>query len=125
MSDRPIRLVLDTSAVLAFAGESLHVGETISQVDENGAKFGLPIVCLAAAHKADGRMLQMLAAHEACELLTVDVHEWRQWGAMADVLGRVDAAAALLAASSHDCDVLTGEPDLYRVLGDDPPIVSI
>jgi hypothetical protein len=123
--DRPIRLVLDTSAILAFAGESLHVGETISQVDENGAAFGLPIVCLAAAHKADGRMLQMLTSHQACELLTVEVDEWRQWAAMTDVLGRLDVAAALLAASSVDCDVLTGEPDLYGVLGDDPPIIGI
>jgi hypothetical protein len=24
-----------------------------------------------------------------------------------------------------DCDVLTGEPDVYHVLGDDPPIIGI
>ncbi len=125
MSARPVRLVLDTSAILAFAGESLHVGETISQVDENGAAFGLPVACLATAHKADERMLQLLTSRHTCELLTVDVDEWRQWAAMCDVLGRLDAAAALLAASNFDCDVLTAEPDLYRALGDDPPIIAI
>jgi hypothetical protein len=43
---------------------------------------------------------------------------------MTEALGRLDAAAALLAASAFDCDVLTSEPDLYRALGDDPPIIS-
>jgi hypothetical protein len=125
VSDRPVRLVLDTSAILAFARGSIDVGETISQVEENAAAFGIPIVCLAAAHGADVRMMQMLVSHGACALLGVEPYEWRQWVAMADVLGRVDAGAALLAASAFDCEVLTGEPDLYRVLGDDPPIVGI
>jgi hypothetical protein len=110
VTDRPIRLVLDTSAILAFA---------------DGAVFGLPIACLAAAHWADAGMLRMLTSHKVCELLTVDVDEWQQWAAMSDVLGRLDAAAALLAASNFDCDVLTGEPDAYRALGDDPPIVGV
>jgi hypothetical protein len=125
VTERPIRLVLDTSAILAFASESLHVGETISQVDENGAAFGIPIACLAAAHKADAQMLHLLTSHAVCELLTVEVDEWRRWTAMSDVLGRLDVAAALLAASDLDCDVLTGEPGAYGVLGDDPPIVGI
>ncbi len=125
MTGRRVRLVLDTSAILAFAEESLHVGETITQVDENEAAFGLPIACLASAHKAEIQMLRMLTNHDACELLTVDVDEWQQWSAMSDVLGRLDAAAALLAASAFDCDVLTSEPDLYRVLGDDPPIITV
>jgi hypothetical protein len=44
---------------------------------------------------------------------------------MREVLGRIDAAAALLAASDNDCDILTGEPEVYRVLGDDPPVIPI
>jgi hypothetical protein len=125
VSARPVRLVPDTSAILAFANGSIHVGETISQVDENGAAFGVPIACLATAHKADERMLHLLTSHRACELLTVGVDEWRQWAVMCEVLGRLDAAAALLAASTFDCDVLTAEPDTYRALGDDPPIIAI
>jgi hypothetical protein len=125
VTDRPIRLILDTSAILAFADGSIHVGETLSEVEANGAAFGLPIACLAAAHQAAAGMLRMLTSHKVCELLTVDVDEWQQWAAMSDVLGRLDAAAALLAASNFDCDVLTGEPDAYRALGDDPPIVGV
>lgn len=125
MTGRPVRLVFDTSAIVAFAAGSLHVGETITQVEENGASFGLPIACLAAAHAADAQMVQMLIAHEAAALVTVDIEAWRPWAAMTELLGRLDAAAALLAASDFDCDVLTSEPDLYRSLGDDPPIVGV
>jgi hypothetical protein len=125
VNDRPIRLVLDTSAILAFTGGSIHVGETLSEVEANEAAFGLPIACLAAAHRADVGMLRMLTNHKVSELLTVDVDDWQQWAAMSDVLGRLDVAAALLAASDFDCDVLTAEPDTYRVLGDDPPIVAV
>ena len=125
MIGRPIRLVLDTSAILAFAKGSLHVGETLSEVADNGAAFGLPIACLAAAHSADHSMLSMLTGHPVGVLLTVKVDEWRPWAAMCGLLGRLDAAAALLAASYADCDVLTGEPALYRGLGDDPPIIGV
>jgi hypothetical protein len=125
VSERPVRLVLDTSAILSYAkAETLHVGETITQVEENGAAFGVPIACLAMAGGADATLLHMLTTHPACELLTVEVEEWRQWAAMTDVLGRLDAAAALVAASYFDCDVLTCDLGLYRVLGDDPPIVA-
>ena len=100
MSERPVRLVLDTSAILSYAkAETLHVGETITQVDETGAAFGGPIACLASAGGADATLLHMLTTHPVCELLTVEVEEWRQWAAMTDVLGRLDAAAALVAAS--------------------------
>jgi hypothetical protein len=125
VNDRPVRLVLDTSAILSFAkAEPLHVGETLAQVDENGAAFGLPIASLAAAHLADPRMVLVLTGHHASELLAVDVDKWRQWSAMTSVLGRLDAAAALVAASSFDCDVLTCEPEIYRALGDDPPVIG-
>ena len=48
---------------------------------------------------------------------------WRQLAAMTDVLGRFQAAAALLIASIHRCHIFTGRPDWYAALGDDPPIV--
>jgi hypothetical protein len=42
---------------------------------------------------------------------------------MADVLGTEHAAAALLLATIHRCNILTSDVDRYAVLGDDPPIV--
>ena len=47
--DRPIKLVLDTSAILAFTRGSVHVGEPISEVADEGGVSGLPTLCLAAA----------------------------------------------------------------------------
>jgi hypothetical protein len=41
------------------------------------------------------------------------------------LVGRLDAAEALLAALDRECHVLTGEPALYSGLGDDPPIIAI
>lgn len=46
---RPIHLVLDTSAVVAYANGSEHVGEPLTQVAENGAAFTAPLTALAAA----------------------------------------------------------------------------
>ena len=41
------------------------------------------------------------------------------------LVGRLDAAEALLAALDFDRHVLTGEPGIYSALGDDPPIIAI
>jgi hypothetical protein len=41
------------------------------------------------------------------------------------LVGRLDAAEALLAALDFDGDVLTAEPGLYASLGDDPPVIAI
>jgi len=126
VTDRGIGLVLDTSAVMAFGKGSIHVGETIAEVDANGDAFGVPLACLAEASTTTTmEWLELLARHPACSLLVVEVGEWRQLAAMRGVAGRGDAAAALLAANNHDCYVLTGEPDLYAELGDDPPVIVI
>ena len=42
-----IKLVLDTSAVLAYASHSINVGEVISEVVDEGAQVGASVVCLA------------------------------------------------------------------------------
>jgi hypothetical protein len=54
--------------------------------------------------------------------------EWTRWGPLAATLtlvGRLDAAEALLVALDFDCDVLTSEPELYAALGDDSPIITV
>lgn len=44
---RPLHLVLDTSAVTAYADGSEHVGEPLTMVAENGAAFTVPLTVLA------------------------------------------------------------------------------
>jgi hypothetical protein len=51
VSTRQIRLILDTSAVVAFGQESIDVGEPIAEVGDGGYAFGLPVVCLVEARR--------------------------------------------------------------------------
>ena len=123
---RPIHLVLDTSAVIAYARGSEHVGETLTQVLENDAAFTAPMTALAvAATHADPALVDLLTKHEAFQPVEL---EWTRWPALAatiGLLGRSDAAEALLVALDFDGHVLSAEPELYASLGDDPPIIRI
>lgn len=49
MSDEAIRVVLDASAVLAYAKGSIGVGEVIVELDEEAGLFAVPAVCLIGA----------------------------------------------------------------------------
>src|SRR5262249_17096988 len=123
---RSIHLVLDTSAVVAYAMGSEHVGEPLTQVAENGAAFVVPLTALApgAAH-VERKWVELLTKHPAFEPVET---EWTRWPALAATFGlvdRLDAAEALLLALDYDCDVLTAEPSIYTVLGDDPPVIAI
>ena len=46
MSDRPVRVLLDASAIIAFTRESIDVGEVIAEVDDENAAVGLPVLSL-------------------------------------------------------------------------------
>jgi hypothetical protein len=61
---RPIRLILDTSAVRAYP--TVDVGEPISEINDEGAGFGVPVTVLAAA-TAVGNVdsIDLLTKHEA------------------------------------------------------------
>ena len=57
MSDRPARLVLDTSAIAAWTRGSVSVGELLAEIDlEQGAVI-VPMPCLveAASQLVDGK----------------------------------------------------------------------
>jgi hypothetical protein len=45
-----IRAVLETSALLSYAGGQVHVGELLVDIADEGAHMGLPAVALLAAH---------------------------------------------------------------------------
>jgi hypothetical protein len=125
MTGRPVHLILDTSAIAAYAA-SVDVGETINEVCENGASFALPVACLAEATRfLSIDVLDLLADNDAAVLVGLASDAWRPLAAMRMVLSRLDAAAAFAAAEAHDCDILTAEPQLYAPLGDDPPVIPI
>jgi hypothetical protein len=125
VSQRAIRLVLDTSAVLAY-GRGDAVGETLREVFLNGSAFTVPVGCLAAVgRKVEPHMVELLLNHAAFEPWSVPLVKWRVASAAFDTLGSLDLAEALTAAILLDCDILTGDPGSYAVLGDEAPIIAL
>jgi hypothetical protein len=116
-----IRVILDTSAILAFTRGSSQVGDAVAEVDDDGGLIGLPISCLVEARwrRGDLERLSRLVHHRATELITAP-EDWAALAAALEVAGRQDAAAALLAAVQAGCDVLTTNPRLYSALSGAP-----
>jgi hypothetical protein len=119
--DRPVRLILDTSAIVAFTRASIHVGELLAEVDEESGVVALPLPCLVeAVHAvADTDRLHLLLAHRAAVVLADDVASWQALATTYDIVGRPDAAAAALAAIDYSVAVLTRQPGLYAGLDAD------
>jgi hypothetical protein len=124
---RPIRVVLDTSAIIEFTRQSIHVGELIAEVDDEQCAVALSVLSLAEAlHSvADPDRLDLLVDHHATILLSADVADWRALAATYDIVGRLDAAAAALAAIDYNCAVLTRQTSLYAGLDGGGLIIPI
>jgi hypothetical protein len=127
VSDRPLRVILDTSAILRYArggDAAIHVGEIVSEIDDEGCAVGLPTLCMTAAWRAGGDSLHealvLLFNHDASRVVAPST-DWRALAAIEDVVGRTDAAAAVLLAIDHGVALLSAEPDVYT--GFDPYLV--
>ncbi len=121
------RLVLDATAVAAYAAESIHVGEVLAEAgdeyrpsDPDDGGTG-PLVCvpvaaviaavLAGADHDRVAVLLGLPHVSAAALLPGD---WRRIANGADLLGSLDrACAALDQATGRAGMILTAEPDVY------------
>lgn len=128
MSDRPIRVILDASAIIAFTrGTSVDVGEILAEVNDEDAAAGLPVLCLVEASRAvpDIDLLELLVNHRATAIVALAADSWRALAATCDSVGRLDAASAVLNAIDLDCLVLTAQPGLYAGLADGGPIIPI
>jgi hypothetical protein len=116
-------LVLDTSAITAFAAGSIDVGEPIAEVHSDGGRVVVPVVCLIeAARQVGDDMPGLLVDHPACEVEPLTEELWAAVTAGARILGRLDLAVALLAATSGNGYVLTSEPESYGEIGEDSVI---
>ena len=126
MSDaahRPVSLILDTSAVLAFAAGSMHVHEPIIVADEAREDVGVPVTCLLEAVRRDPRAdLHQLLHHRQIVVIVPDPADddlLMDWTLYYD--GREDCAAAAVASYRRgQCCVLTAEPDAYAIGGHRP-----
>jgi hypothetical protein len=79
----------------------------------------------SAAVRVDRSLVELLTKHPAFAPADLAWTRWAPLAATLGLLGRLDAAEALLLALDFDCDVLTAEPAIYSALGDDPPIIAI
>lgn len=121
-----VRLVLDLSALRAYTAGSVHVGEPIHEVVEDDEQFGVPlpvaVEALAGATGKDLALLHRLLALDACAVLPAlagDLLELVYWRR---ITGRLDLAAAAVAALAHDASVLTAEAARY---GSDVPVIDL
>jgi hypothetical protein len=118
VTDLPLRAVLDTSAILAYAAGSIHVGETIGEIADEGAGFAIPVVCLLSAADrvaADQQpMLDALANHPTGIVLPLAPAGWRRVAAASSPLGDLSRACAALPVVSGEAGyVMTAEPEAY------------
>lgn len=116
----PFRIVLDTSAVVAYTRGSIAVGEILSEItDEHGVAL-VPLPCLVeAAHTVDDlARLDLLVGHPAVAVYPGEADQWRALAAMYAIVGRQDAAMAALLALDAEVSVLTRRPGLYAGVDD-------
>jgi hypothetical protein len=118
-----ISLVLDTSAVLAYAAGSMHVHEPLLLAGEAGEDVAVPVLCLIEAVRRDpaADLRDLLHAEQVVTVMPdrhTDADLLADWTIFLD--GREDAAAAAVITYRHAAGLLTGEPDLYSIGGHRP-----
>lgn len=120
---RSIALVLDTTAILAYAAGSMHVHEPVLLAGEARQDVALPVHCLIEAVRRDPAidLRELLHLDQAVTVMPdrrVDVDLFADWTIYLD--GREDAAAAAALTYRYQAGLLTGEPDLYAIGGERP-----
>lgn len=123
--DRPVRLLLDRSALLAYVAGSVHVGEPLHEVIEDRNRFGVTAVTVAETlavidDAKDRAALRRLVTLDACAVLPTEGHSWHELSYWRTYTGRVDLATTVMASLEHDAAILTRE-DRYG--HDDLPII--
>ena len=131
MKDPHIRLILDTSAVLAYAAGSIDLGETIAEVVDEGGRFGASAVCLAEAVRLvdndQGLGVPLLSQHPRFVPLSALAEDWDRVGYWARELGQVDKATTVVEVLDRpDGCLVTAEPGPYDIKAlDDLPIIGV
>jgi hypothetical protein len=117
----PIRIVLDSTAIVAFAHGSDDVGEVIRELADEGNHFAVPSVCLieAALHLEPSLwpVAAVLLAHPRAVRLE-SPPDWRDVAAVAKDLGSQTRAVPLWWADAYDGYVLSAEPDRFGLYAD-------
>ncbi|WFE25914.1 hypothetical protein O7623_21455 [Solwaraspora sp. WMMD791] len=124
--ERPVRLVLDRSALLAYVSGSVHVAEPIYEVTQDRVRFGVTAVSVAetlamVGDSKDRQLLHRLLNLAACAVLDTTGWTWQELSYWRGVTGRVDLASTVMACLEHRAPILTGESRY----GDDLPVTYL
>jgi hypothetical protein len=124
--ERPIRLVFDTSAILAYTESSIHAGEPLAEVADEGGAVGLPVLCLVEANwaVADLDRLRLLLKHEATTVLPAS-DDVQDLAAIQHSVGALDSTSAMKCAIDEDCCVLSARVGMYAGLPNGGPVIPI
>lgn len=115
MTTRPIRLVFDTTTVLAFVRDVYAVTEALGEIADEDALVGVPVACLAEAAPAavNGEALRELAEHPHVVVLDAEAENWPGLGGMCALVEGFASASAAISALDAGCWVLTSQPERY------------
>ncbi len=113
-----LRAVLDDSANRAYTAGSMAVGELIGEFSDEGAGFGLPVVCLIEAATGASpqalAMLDLLTHHADAQILPMLPGQWRRAATAATLYGSTSRACAALPVIDEDAGyVITADPHSY------------
>lgn len=124
---RPVSLVLDTSAVLSYVREEIHVGAVLADVADEQGVAAIPLPCLveAAGLAVDSDRLALLVGHAGTLVIAEDVENWQALVSLCAVTGDYGAACAALAAIDCERWVLSSRGDLYAGISDGELVVPI
>lgn len=124
-------VVLETSALLAYARGSTSVGEHLARASEDAEDVVVPALCLAEAYRridSDGwHLLDVLAGHPNVVVTPVEGDMCGVLGGWSRAMETMDVAqAAIEAASRPIAPVMTDKPELIRRhLPQDWPVVRL
>ncbi len=125
-----ITVVLDTSAVVAYARGSVAVGELLMMVGEDGDQVGVPVTCLAEAYsvtKVDDRaaLRYLSAGLPAVTVLPLELSDAQRVGGLArqSSIGCGHAVATTVRTNAY---IATFEGDTIRNLaGPGSPVIDL
>lgn len=128
-----IRLILDTSALLAYlAGDtrSLEVGELLASVEENGDITGIPVVCLIAAYRQvpaqqQAKLLELAEGDDGPTVILPIVAADAAQVAEKALRLELDRAQAAAETHKHDATLATYERVVYAASLDEDDILDL
>jgi len=127
-----VRLVLDTSALLAYVAadvRSVEVGELIATVEENGDTTGVPVSCLLAALARVGaderrKLFELTGVDGPIQLLPLLADDVPAIAGLGTGLP-LDAAQAAAARAEHDALLGTYDRAAYDGVVDPDDILDL